>query len=467
MASPAPTPAASIKLDDKQQQVYDLITRDLQEVLGEDIIKSKLSQGQVVKCYWGTATTGRPHVGYFVPLTKIADFLKAGVEVKILLADIHAFLDAGKASYETVAFRVAYYSKLLHAVLNSLGVPVDKLKFVTGSDYQLSREYAMDNFRLASITTLHDASKAGAEVVKQSDSPFLSSLLYPGMQALDEQYLDVDFQFGGVDQRKIFTMAQEVLPRLGYAKRAHLMNPMVPGLAGGKMSSSDPNSKIDFLDSEADVKKKIKAAFCEEKNVTDNGILSFHKAVLFPLQMMRISNLVEQGGNHLSPQDREKLSISPNAPEGTLVTISRDEKFGGPIHYTGYQQMEDDFASGALHPGDLKKITTEMINGLLEPVRQAFAADASFQDAEKAAYPPPPPPQKFVKKSKAEKKAEKEKLALQQGSGEEGKEAAKNVDGFIAQQKEAAQSGQEVPKVGVSSVMATMKSSLLTTIGSL
>jgi len=28
----------------------------------------------------------------------------------------------------------------------------------------------------------------------------MSSLLYPGLQALDEQYLDVDFQFGGVDQ---------------------------------------------------------------------------------------------------------------------------------------------------------------------------------------------------------------------------------------------------------------------------
>jgi hypothetical protein len=26
------------------------------------------------------------HIGYFVPLTKIADFLKAGVQVKILLA---------------------------------------------------------------------------------------------------------------------------------------------------------------------------------------------------------------------------------------------------------------------------------------------------------------------------------------------------------------------------------------------
>ena len=30
------------------------------------------------------------------------------------------------------------------------------------------------------------------------------------MQALDEEYLKVDAQFGGVDQRKIFTFAEKV-----------------------------------------------------------------------------------------------------------------------------------------------------------------------------------------------------------------------------------------------------------------
>lgn len=43
---------------------------------------------------------------------------------------------------------------------------------------------------------------------------------------MDEEYLKVDAQFGGVDQRKIFTYADKYLPQLGYAKRAHLMNPM-------------------------------------------------------------------------------------------------------------------------------------------------------------------------------------------------------------------------------------------------
>lgn len=55
---------------------------------------------------------------------------------------------------------------------------------------------------------------------------FLHSYSFKGLQALDEEYLKVDAQFGGVDQRKIFTMSEKYLPQLGYAKRIHLMNPM-------------------------------------------------------------------------------------------------------------------------------------------------------------------------------------------------------------------------------------------------
>ena len=57
-----------------------LITRNLQEVLGEENLK-KIVNERDLKIYWGTATTGKPHIAYFVPMTKIADFLKAGCEV--------------------------------------------------------------------------------------------------------------------------------------------------------------------------------------------------------------------------------------------------------------------------------------------------------------------------------------------------------------------------------------------------
>lgn len=127
------------------EEKFQLITRNLAEWLGEDKLKTIL-QERDLKVYWGTATTGKPHIGYFTPLSKIADFLKAGVEVTILFADLHAYLDNMKSSWDLLALRVQYYEALIKATLKSIGVPLDKLKFVKGTDYQLSKyEYIISN----------------------------------------------------------------------------------------------------------------------------------------------------------------------------------------------------------------------------------------------------------------------------------------------------------------------------------
>uniref|UniRef100_A0A8C1BFA2 Tyrosine--tRNA ligase n=1 Tax=Cyprinus carpio carpio TaxID=630221 RepID=A0A8C1BFA2_CYPCA len=202
------------------EEKFQLITRNLQEVLGEERLKEILKEREL-KVYWGTATTGKPHVAYFVPMSKIADFLKAGCEVTILFADLHAYLDNMKAPWELLELRVQYYEQVIKAMLESIGVPLDKLKFVKGTDYQLSREYTLDVYRLSSMVTEHDAKKAGAEVVKQVEHPLLSGLLYPGLQALDEEYLKVDAQFGGVDQRKIFTLAEKFTQKLKLSLITH------------------------------------------------------------------------------------------------------------------------------------------------------------------------------------------------------------------------------------------------------
>ena len=52
-------------------------------------------------------------------------------------------------------------------MLESIGVPLEKLRFVRGTEYQLGKEYMLDVYRLSSLVTEHDARKAGAEVVKQ------------------------------------------------------------------------------------------------------------------------------------------------------------------------------------------------------------------------------------------------------------------------------------------------------------
>lgn len=349
MASPSP-----LSVD----QRLELITRNLQEVMGADVAVNKLRNiinERPLKVYWGTATTGAPHIAYFVPMSKIADFLRAGCEVTILFADLHAYLDNQKAPWELLKHRTDYYEAVIKEMLKSIGVSIEKLKFVRGTEYQLSREYSLDMYKLTTITTERNAKKAGAEVVKQTESPCLSGMLYPLLQALDEEYLHVDAQFGGVDQRKIFTLAEKCLPALGYTKRVHLMNPMVPGLAGAKMSSSEKASKIDILDSAESIAAKLKDAFCPPGEVDKNGVLAFVKMVLFAVN-----------------------------DEG--FTVRREEKYGGNVTFKTYQELEDQYVAKQIFPLDLKNSVTYALNQLLEPIRVAFSTP-EMQALVARAYP--------------------------------------------------------------------------------
>ncbi len=318
---------------------YALITRNLQEVIGEEELK-KIIKKRPLKIYWGTAPTGRPHIAYFVPIVKLGDFLKAGCEVTILLADLHAFLDAHKTPLELLDARLTYYEEVIKEMLKAIHIDIKKLKFVKGSSYQFDKKYMMDIYRMGNVISVNDAKKAGAEVVKQSDNPGINNLLYPLLQALDEIYLEADAQFGGVDQRKIFTLARDYLPKLGYTKQIHLMNPMIPGLTGGKMSSSEEASKIDLLDDEKTVITKMKQAYCPEAIIIDNGVLAFVKTVIFP-----VFNSFE---------------------------LKRPDKFGGTVTFNTYEDLEKAYSKKEIHPLDLKNAVTTYINLLLEPIRKSF-----------------------------------------------------------------------------------------------
>ena len=205
-------------------------------------------------------------------------------------------------------------------------------------------------------------------------------------------------------QRKIFTFAELYLPRLGYAKRAHLMNAMVPGLAGGKMSSSDPDSKIDFLDPPDAVRRKIKKAFCEEGNVADNGVLSFVEAVLIPISGLRLEHAASKAASSAGPAggsgeeaEEQKSFVSEGAPAGTVFSVSRDEKYGGPMHFSTYDALRDAFEKRDVHPKDLKGAVADAIVSLLAPIRKRFEESKEWQEVTGLAYPSPVPEKKKKK----------------------------------------------------------------------
>lgn len=333
---------------------YELVTRNLLEIVGEDELKEKLKSKKEFSIYWGTMTTGSISIAYFFPMLKIADFLKAGCKVKILLADLHALLDS--VPFDILEKRYEYYKEAILLLLKTIGVDVKKLEFVKGSDLQLNKNYFHDLLKLSTFTTVRNSTKAASEAVKsaQGENIKLSGMIYPLMQALDEEYLEVDAQYAGLDQRKIMVYAREYLPKIGYEPRIELMTPMIRGLVGKQMSSSIEGTKIDLLESEERIKSKIKKAECEEGN-PDNGLMALMEYLFFILK-----------------KDKKEKFV-----------VERPEKFGGNIEYKDYEELEKDFKSKKLHPLDLKNSVTKEILNLLKPFRDSKKLKKLYNEAYK------------------------------------------------------------------------------------
>jgi tyrosyl-tRNA synthetase len=316
---------------------FDLVKRNTTEIIGEDNLVLLLKEKKNPVVYWGTATTGKPHIGYFFPMLKIADLLRAGFKVKILLADLHAALD--NVEWSIVDKRYDYYKKAIPEMVKAIGINPKNLEFIKGSEMQLKPDYMYDVLKMSSYVSVRDSNKAAAEVVKMGDNPKLSGLIYPLMQAVDEEYLRVDCQLGGTDQRKIMVLARENLPKIGYDRRIEIMHPLIPGLIGKKMSASDDNSKIDLTDDEETVKRKINKAECIEGD-PNNGLMSFLKYVIMVIKF-----------------DNDKT-----------FKIQRAKKYGGNIEYKNYEDIEKDFVEKKLHPMDLKIALAREISDLLSKI---------------------------------------------------------------------------------------------------
>jgi len=319
------------------EERFNLIKRGTAEVITDTELRELLSSKQNPSVYIGRATTGPLHIGHIVALGKLLDFQKAGFNVIILLADIHAALDDLKAKWEDLDKRVEYTRKCIE-----LSLPwYSNIKFVRGSDFQLREDYHKDLLKLSTITTVDRAMRAASEVTRMKN-PKVSELIYPLMQALDEQYLGVDVQLGGTDQRHILALAREVLPEIGYKKRVEVMTPLIPSLLGPevKMSSSISTSHIKVYESEESIRSKINKAYCPEGVIEGNFIIAICKYLIF--------------------------SSQPN------LLIKREEKFGGDITVNSEEELEELFSQKKIHPKDLKDAVAEYLINTFSKVRQYF-----------------------------------------------------------------------------------------------
>ena len=213
---------------------YELLARNVEEVLAEDEVRDLAADPEGARAYVGYEPSGVLHLGHMLTANKLIDLQAAGMDVVVLLADVHAYLN-GKGTFA----EIRETAERMREQFVAYGLEEDATEFVLGSSYQLEEDYVLDVHALGLETTLNRARRAMAEI-QGGETATVAHVVYPLMQALDIEYLDVDLAVGGTDQRKVHALARDELPSLGYAARPALHTPILADLATGvgKMSSS-------------------------------------------------------------------------------------------------------------------------------------------------------------------------------------------------------------------------------------
>lgn len=316
---------------DRVQKRFDLIKKNTEEIISEKDLIEILKNKKKPVVYCGYEPSGPMHLGHFVTITKLMDFEKAGFSVKILLADVHAFLNRKNTEAE-IKKEVENWKKTIKAIgLNA--------EVVLGSSFQFEKEYQLDIMRMAQATTINRGLRSMQEVARDVENATISQLMYPLMQIADIKHLKVDVAQGGLEQRKIHMAGRDLKKELNYDFVA-VHTPLITSLKGPgeKMSKSIPGSGISVTDDYDEIKRTIKNAYCPEKLIKENPVLEITKLLIFP----RINKF----------------------------KISRPEKFGGNVDFDDYEQLEKEYSQGKIHPLDLKNSVTEELEKIISPIRK-------------------------------------------------------------------------------------------------
>ncbi len=345
---------------DLEKRVELILRSPTEEVITVEDLKALLEVNEHPVAYDGFEPSGLAHLplGVLRPI-KLRDLLEAGCRFKLLLADWHAMINNKMGGDLEKIRKVGEY---LLEVWKAAGTDLSRVEVVWASDLAAESDYWKTVIRVAKSVTIKRVLRAlpimGRLVGEMEEA---AQIFYPAMQVADIFYMGVDICQLGLDQRRANILARELAPKLGFKKPVAVHHHMLMGLRGpskvkgfeedaemnlqiaSKMSKSVPETSIFVHDSPETIKRKISKAYCPPRTAEGNPILEYAKYIIF--------------------RKLEKLHID------------RPSKYGGPVDYYSYEELEKDYVEGKLHPMDLKMGVAEALDQLLKPIREHFEKD--------------------------------------------------------------------------------------------
>ncbi|KQB35225.1 tyrosine--tRNA ligase [Acidiplasma cupricumulans] len=325
----------------------ELLKRDTSEIITEDEALDALKNS--CKGYWGVEPSGLPHIATGILFTnKINDMVRAGIKMKVLLADWHARVN-DKLGGDIEKIRES--GELLKRTMIAAGLD-SSVEFIWAGDLVSSRDYWEELLKVSknsSLLRIRRALPIMGRTEEDADRDF-SKYIYPLMQVTDIIYMDLDFALGGMDQRHAHMLQRDVAEKMGVKKVISVHMPLISSLKGSgrmddfkKMSKSDPDSAIFITDSDEDIKRKIKHAYCPAGVTENNPVIDILKYVVFPYYQERL-------------------------------TINRPESKGGPVE-VDFHELINLYENQKIHPVDLKNAAAESIINIIGPVREKIEGD--------------------------------------------------------------------------------------------
>lgn len=320
-----------------REKRYELITRNLAEIIEPNELLESLEKKERPVVYQGFEPSSKAiHIGYFIGLQKNLDFIDAGLKVILLMADFHAWLNE-KGSMESIKEMAKNYEKNFSA----FGISKNKVKYVLGSEFQLSKEYWVDVMKLALNVRLLRARRSMTIIGRKDPDPHVAQVLYPLMQVADVKHLKVDIAFGDLAQRKVHMIAREYMNTINYKAPICLHHVDMASLVQGetKMSSSSQTALF-VTDSKEVIEKKILDAYCPKGVVEGNPILQIINYIIFG-----------------------RIGVKE-------LKVERESRYGGDIVYKNYNELKEDYTKEKLHPLDLKKAVAKALIKIMEPIKK-------------------------------------------------------------------------------------------------
>ena len=331
-----------------------------QEVIGAEHLESVFrgaanhSGDDQLSAYIGLEPSGKAHLGWIILGDTIRNLLDEGVNVIILLADWHAWVnDKFGRDMEKISTAAEYMSEMFRAILENPGEGTGpgEIQFVHASDVMDSGKYWERVLRCSKNMSLSRVRRTFSIMGRDEDSSDhdLAAFYYPALQAADIFELGVDIAFGGMDQRKAHMYMREVAEKNQWTKPTCIHTPMLSGLKGPggrmdsfdhKMSKSDPGNAIILDDDLESIRSKIRKSFLEVGN---------EKSPIFEISQHVIM------------------------PKLGRITVSPDPKYGKPSEWTDQQEFVDAVSNGGIHPLDAKMAIADALYKVLEPISQHFS----------------------------------------------------------------------------------------------